>query len=189
MSIELINFDEIDKEDLKDKLLSLKQNSTVILVQSTNFRLEDFRIRVTLHKAGIGCLEHNHLTYIKDQEIKNYGDSIIYKTPYYNELSETLKNISDSASKLKVICKDWNTLKIEWGFEDMKQNTWDYEWKNRWWTFPIWENFTESKDFLKVNWNLSIRAYPWLDLSVNFIEPFEIKIKESLIVWYSEKYP
>jgi hypothetical protein len=49
--IEIIDFDKIEKDDLKNKLINLNKNSTVILVQSTNFRLEDFRIRMTLHKA------------------------------------------------------------------------------------------------------------------------------------------
>jgi hypothetical protein len=48
---EIINFSEIEKEKLKEKLFNLKENSTVILVQSTNFRIENFRIRMTLYKA------------------------------------------------------------------------------------------------------------------------------------------
>jgi flavorubredoxin len=51
LDIEIIDFNKIDKNYLKEKLVNLAKNSTVILVQSTNFRLEDFRIRVTLHKA------------------------------------------------------------------------------------------------------------------------------------------
>jgi aminopeptidase len=51
LDIELIDFDEVDKEELKNKLLSLKENSTVILVQSTNFRLDNFRIRLNLHNS------------------------------------------------------------------------------------------------------------------------------------------
>ncbi|MDF1682623.1 MAG: hypothetical protein P1U46_02610 [Patescibacteria group bacterium] len=39
-NVEIINFDEVDKDLLKEKLLSLKEKSTVILVQSTNFRLD-----------------------------------------------------------------------------------------------------------------------------------------------------
>ena len=45
------NFDDFDKLELKNYLLSLCENSTVILVQSTNFRLDDFRIRLMLHKS------------------------------------------------------------------------------------------------------------------------------------------
>jgi flavorubredoxin len=48
---EIIDFNTIAKDSLRKKLLNLKSNSTVILVQSTNFRLENFRIRLSLHKA------------------------------------------------------------------------------------------------------------------------------------------
>jgi hypothetical protein len=50
LDIEVIDFDKIDSTALKNKLLELSYDSTVVLVQSTNFRLEDFRIRVSLHK-------------------------------------------------------------------------------------------------------------------------------------------
>ena len=189
LDIEIINFDEIDKFDLKNKLLSLKQNSTVVLVQSTNFRIEDFRIRMSLHKAWVWCLEHNHLSYMKDNETENYIDAIEYKTPYYNELSNNLKDLSDIANSMEIVSKSWSNLKLEWGFEDMKQNTWDYTWKNRWWTFPIWENFTEIKDFSKFNWKVSIKAYPTTSFNVVFCEPFEIEIKESLIISYWDNTP
>ena len=187
---EVIIFDEIEKNILKDKLVSLEKNSTVILVQSTNFRLENFRIRLTLHKAWVGCLEHNHLAYIKDEEIENYIDAIEYKTPYYKKLSNKLKEISDRANSLKIISKDGNILEFSGWFEDMKQNTWNYTWKNRWGSIPIWENFTEIKDFKKANWKVAIRAYPDTKMIVHFLkEPFILEIKESKIISWSENTP
>jgi hypothetical protein len=90
---------------------------------------------------------------------------------------------------MKIVCKNWDILNLEWWFEDMKQNTWDYTWKNRWWSFPIWENFTEIKDFSKMSGSLSIRAYPTMKMEVVFPKVFSLEIKESLIVWYSENTP
>jgi len=188
-AIQVINFDEINKNTLKVKLLSLKQYSTVVLVQSTNFRLDDFRIRLILNNAWVWCVEHNHLSYIKDDEIENYADAIEYKTPYYINLSDKLKTLSDNAKTMTFICNDWSKLEIVWWFEDMKQNTWDYDEKSRWWTFPIWENFTEASYFENVYWELSIYAYPWEDLQVNIVEPFKIKIEKSIITYVDEKAP
>lgn len=185
----LINFDTIDKTELKNLLLSLEKNSTVILVQSTNFRLEDFRIRVSLHKRWVWCLEHNHLAYIKDEEVENYASAIEYKTPYYEELSNKLKNLSDNAVTMDFVCNDWSKLHINGRFEDMKQNTGNYEGKNRGWTFPIWENFTEAKNFDLVDGELSIYAYPDSDLQMQFVEPFVIGIKKSKIVYCSKNTP
>ena len=167
---EIINFAEIKKEELQKKLVNLKENSTVILVASTNFRIEDFRIRMTLHKMLVWCLEHNHLGYIAKNQIENYADAIEYRTPYYEELSKKLKEISDNSDTLKIISKDWNILEFSWGFEDMKQNTGNYEWINRGWSFPIWENFTEIIDFEKANWKIAIRAYPDTKMITHFLD-------------------
>ena len=166
---------------MKEKLLWLEPDSTVILVSSTNFRLDNFRIRLNLHNAWIWCLEHNHLGYMRDDETENYADAISYRTPYYEELSEKLKKISDKAESMTFICNDWSTMKIEGWFEDMKQNTWNYTNKRRWWSFPIWENFTEAKIFDNVNWELTIYAFPDEKLQVEFSKPFKIKIEKSII--------
>lgn len=180
---EIINFLEIEKEDLKQKLLSLEELSMVIFVSSTNFRLDDFRLRLNLKNANIWCIEFNHLKYIKDEEIKTYLNAISYNWEFYEKLSNNLKNIFDNWEKFEVISSDWNIFEVTWGFEDMKQNTWNFAIANRYWSYPIWENFNEAKVFTKVNWELLIRAYPYFDMQVYFPEkPFKIIIKESLVV-------
>lgn len=186
---EIIDFSTANKEDLKTKLLSLQENSTVVLVQSTNFMLDDFRIRLNLNNAWVWCLEHRHLAYIYDNQIENYADAIAYNTPLYEELWAKLKVLSDTAESMTFICNDWSILKVTWWFEDMKLNTWNYEWKNRWWNFPIWENFTEARDFSKVNWELTVYAFPDEKLQVEFSEPFKIKIKDSIITCDDQKCP
>lgn len=180
-NIEIIDFNIFDKEELKSKLLSLEEKSTVILVQSTNFMLDNFRIRLNLNNAWVWCLEHRHLAYIYDNQVENYADAIEYKTPYYEELWDKLKKISDSANSMTFICNDWSVMKVDWGFEDMKLNNWNYDLKNRWWNFPIWENFTEAKIFDNVNGELSIYAFPDDKLQVEFVKPFKIKINKSII--------
>jgi hypothetical protein len=43
---------------------------------------------------------------MKESEYENYANAIEYKTPYYNKLSNTLKEISDNAETMKFICHD-----------------------------------------------------------------------------------
>lgn len=180
---EIINFLEIEKEELKQKLLNLEELSIVIFVSSTNFRLDDFRLRLNLKNANIWCIEFNHLKYIKDNEIKTYLNAISYNSGKYERLSNNLKDIFDNWEKFEVISSVWNIFEVTWGFEDMKQNTWNFAIENRYWSYPIWENFNEARDFSKVNWELLIKAYPYFDMQVNFPDtPFKIVIKESLIV-------
>jgi hypothetical protein len=51
LDIEIIDFDSIENDILKTKIMSLESDSTVVLVQSTNFRLDDFRLRLNLKNA------------------------------------------------------------------------------------------------------------------------------------------
>ena len=186
---EIIIFWEIEKNILKEKLMNLEKDSTVILVQSTNFRLDDFRLRLNLKNQWVWCIEHNHLWYIKDEEIETYANSIEYRTPFYVKLSNNLKQKFDKADKVEFVSKNWNKLIASWGFEDMKQNTGDFWDRIRAGSFPIWENFTEIKDFSKLNWKISIRAYPNFNFEVQFPEIFDIEIKESKIINYSKNTP
>ncbi len=187
--VEIIIFWDIKKEELKEKLMSLEADSTVVLVQSTNFRLDDFRLRLNLKNQWVWCIEHNHLWYIRDTEIENYADAIEYRTPYYVELSNKLKERFDKADELVIVSKNWEKLICTWWFEDMKQNTWDFGERIRAWSFPIWENFTEIKNFDNFNWKVGIRAYPNMTFEVQFTEIFVIEIKESRIVDYSDNTP
>lgn len=188
-NVEIIDFSDTDKDLLKEKLLWLEKNSTVMLVQSTNFRLDDFRIRLSLQKLWVGCLEHNHLSYILQDESETYINSIMYKTPELLSVSNSLKSKIESWDKLTFKAKNWSILEITGWFEEMKQNTWVYDIENRGSTLPFWENFTESKVFDNVNGELSIYAFPDLSYKVNFVEPFTIKIEKSIIISYSENTP
>ncbi|MCH2189184.1 hypothetical protein MK079_05160 [Candidatus Gracilibacteria bacterium] len=186
---ECIDFNNYQKEDLKEKLLSLPEGSSVVLVQSTNFRLDDFRIRLHLKNAGVGCIEHNHLGYIPDEQAENYIDSLEYRSDYYETLSDTMQEIFEPGENLKVTTSGGNTLTVEGGFEEIKRNTGDYSNQYRGGTFPIGENFTEAKDFSRVNGKLTLYAYPDERYQVQFCEPFEVEIKESILSCSDPKCP
>ncbi len=188
---EIILFSEAstDKKELQDFLLWLDEWSTVILVQSTNFRLDGFRIRLNLKNAWVWCLEHAHLWYILDDQIENYIDSICYHTPYYEALSDWFKEIVQDADTLTMKTHDGNILTVEWWFEDIKRNTWDFSWKYRWGNFPIGENFTESLDFARVNGTFSVFAFPDENFQVVFTEPFVVEVQESKLTCTDPKCP
>lgn len=189
-NVEIILFQEEKGSELKEKLLWLEAYSTVILVQSTNFRLENFRIRLLLQQKNVGCIEHNHLSYIKPSQTKTYLEAISYQSDYFQEVSDYLKHTFDRGNTLKIISSNGSLFEISWGFEDMKQNTGKFSLDNRYATYPIGENFTEARDFLKVNGELYIQAFPWEDLQVIFPEkPFPISISNSLISYQEENIP
>lgn len=186
---EIYEFNEEKSEFFKEKLLNLNVNDTVILVQSTNFRMENFRIRILLQQKQIACIEHNHLSYIRENEYETYLKAIGYDFEKIDLLSKKFKNLMDNWDILRVN-SSWTKLEISGWFEDMKRNSWIYPINSRYATFPAWENFSEAKDFLKVNGELYIKSFPWFDFVVRHLEkPFKITIKESIIVDYCENTP
>lgn len=187
---EIILFQEEKGAELKEKLLSLESYSTVILVQSTNFRLESFRIRISLQQKNIGCIEHNHLSYITSLQAKTYLEAISYQSDYFEKVSNYLKNVFDTGNTMKIISSNGASFEISWGFEDMKQNTGKFSLDNRYGTYPIGENFTEAKNLAEVNGELYIKAFPWEDLQVVFAQkPFKIIVTNSIISYNEEDIP
>ncbi len=65
-------------------------------MQSTSFRLSDFRIRLELFHRGIDVLEHNHLGYIPEEQFETFIDSLEYHTPEY---LDTAKHIEQAITK------------------------------------------------------------------------------------------
>jgi len=50
---------------------------------------------------------------MKEDEYENYVDAIKYMTPYYDELSLKLKNISDNSQTMRFISNDGSELIID----------------------------------------------------------------------------
>lgn len=189
-NFEIIKYHENKQKEIKDKILSLNEYDSVIMVESTNFRLEEFRIRMSLQHRNIAWIEHNHLKYIEENQIQTYLEAISFQSDYFGKVSNFLKQKNDNWKTMKIVSPEWAILTLEWWFEYMKQNTWNFQLENRYWTYPIWENFSEVKDFSWVNWELYIKAYPGENLEMIFPEkPFKIEVRESLIYCDREKTP
>jgi hypothetical protein len=81
--LDLVPIVDPQVDSLKNELTSLPAGSIVVLVQSTNFRLSTFRIRLELFHLGIHVVEFNHLAYILDTEFDTFADSLMYRTSEY----------------------------------------------------------------------------------------------------------
>jgi hypothetical protein len=77
-------------EIIKNELIGLPADSIVILVQSTNFRLSTFRIRLELFHLGIHVVEFNHLAYILESEFATFATSLAYNTPEYVRIQDVI---------------------------------------------------------------------------------------------------
>jgi hypothetical protein len=71
-------------------------------VQSTNFRLSTFRIRLELFHRGIHVVEFNHLAYIPESEFKTFTSSLEYHTPEYVRLQNIIGSYTEKAENTRV---------------------------------------------------------------------------------------
>lgn len=179
-----INFHESDKDEIMSQIEALKSGDLVALIQSTNFRLSAFRIRIELFKKKIKVIEHPHLARMpKDDEVKLYVDALAYDKAYYHHTGHTLKEMLAVASGAVLHCGD-EKLVYQDGFEAPKINIGDYtEMKNTGGQFPLGEVFTEVKEFKNLNGKTKIMAFGDVNYRVNIPpQPITVTIENSQLV-------
>ncbi len=94
----LVDFNEQTPEAVLETLGKLEAYDLAILVQSTSFRLDAFRIRVELFKRKIKVIEHPHLSRMTDEEAAYYIDALAYDADYTRGTGRALKSKIDAAS-------------------------------------------------------------------------------------------
>ncbi len=151
-----IDFNATEAQEVLEVLNSLNESDFVALVQSTNFRLDAFRIRVELFKRSIKVIEHPHLSRMSDEEVECYVDSLSYDKKYFRETGRALKAKIDASSS-GVVESDGEYLYYDGGFESAKLNIGDYsQMTNTGGQFPIGEVFTEAKELESLHGRVKI---------------------------------
>ena len=154
-----IDFDGVTPEAVLAAFAPLKPSDLVVLIQSTSFRLEAFRIRVELFKRELKVIEHPHLFRMRGMEAAWYIDSLAYDADYYRGIGHGLKRRIDAA-RSGTVDSGGERLVFASPFESAKLNVGDYRgMKNVGGQFPIGEVFTESRDLNAVGGRLRIFAF------------------------------
>ncbi len=162
-----IDFDASTPEAVLAILAPLVKADLVVLVQSTSFRMDAFRIRVELFKRELKVIEHPHLARMKGEEARYYIDALAYDPAYYRGLGNALKTLIDAAGG-GVVDSGGERLVFASPFESAKLNVGDYrEMTNIGGQFPIGEVFTEAKDLLAVNGRVRIFVFGDTAFEVN----------------------
>jgi len=171
-------------------LASLQAFDFVALVQSTNFRLDAFRIRVELFKRRIKVIEHPHLSRMTDEEAPFYIDSLAYDADYYRGTGRALKRRIDSAPS-GVLDSGGELLLYGSPFEDAKLNIGDYsEMPNVGGQFPLGEVFTEAVDLRAVNGRVRIFIFSDITYRINRPEtPITLIIEQGQVVGCENSTP
>lgn len=162
-----IAFDSIAPETVRAAFERLAPGDLVVLIQSTSFRLDAFRIRVELFKRSLKVIEHPHLSRMPGAEAVIYIDSLAYDPAYFRGVGNALKARIDGA-QAGVVDSGGEQLVFESGFEPAKLNVGDYSnMHNVGGQFPIGEVFTESKDLEAVNGRVRISFFGDTAFAVN----------------------
>ncbi|MNR78111.1 hypothetical protein D3C72_87970 [compost metagenome] len=177
-----IDFDSVAPEAVLAAFAELAADDLVVLIQSTNFRLEAFRIRVELFKRSLKVIEHPHLSRMTGVQALHYIASLAYDPTYYRGVGQALKARIDQAH-YGVVESGGERLLFNSPFEPAKLNIGDYrEMNNVGGQFPIGEVFTEARDLEAVNGRVQIFVFGDTAFRVNKPEqPITLVIEQGRV--------
>ena len=162
-----IDFDTISADQGLAAFKAMQSSDLVVLVQSTNFRLEAFRIRVELFKLGLKVIEHVHLSRMPGSQGAHYIESLAYDQAYYRGVGRALKARIDAAGSATVH-SGGEQLVFASPLESAKLNIGDYSGMNNiGGQFPIGEVFTEAQDLEAVNGRVQVHVFGDTSYMVN----------------------
>lgn len=174
--VEAIDFDTVTPLDIKQAIYARKAGDLVVLIQSKNFRLNEFRMRIELFNLGLKTIELTHLSRLDKEQYETFVAALAYDPDYIRPLGHALKAKVDNCQRAVVRCAG-TELVYEGGMEPSKLNIGDYSaMKNVGGTFPIGEVFTEPKDLTRVNGSCKVFAFAGMDLKIREFKPFTMHI-------------
>jgi aminopeptidase len=186
---EFIDFNTLTRDEIIATFDTLSPRDLVVLIQSTDFRLNEFRIRIQLFKRSLKVIDHLHLYRNTPDSWETYIDALAYDPTWFRGVGRRLKEVLEHTNVLRVL-SGATELMVTGGLEEPKLNIGDYTgMENIGGTFPIGEVFTEAKDLSAMNGSLMVYALADTDFHTAMHEPFRIDIKDGLVVGWEENTP
>ena len=164
---EFLEFSSQEPASILATFSALQPEDLVVLVQSTSFRLNAFRIRIELFRRGLKVIEHPHLERMTGSEAGLYVAALAYDKDYYRSVGHGLKQRIDCASRATLMSAG---VRLDFcaGLEPAKLNIGDYATLNNvGGQFPIGEVFTESRDLEAVSGSVRIACFGDTNYRVN----------------------
>jgi len=182
-SANFVHFHQTTADAILKLFSELAPADLVVLIQSSNFRLNAFRIRVELFKRHLKVIEHPRLNRMTGIQTQYYIESLAYDPNYYRRLGYALKTKIDAAKKC-VIDSGHNHFLTYNTLELAKLNVGDYSaMTNVGGQFPIGEVFTEAKNLESVNGRARIFCFGDTSFNTNKPEiPITLTINQGQII-------
>ena len=184
-----IDFDTVSRDDVIGAFDGMKEGDLVVLIQSTNFLLNAFRIRLHLFNKKLKVIEHMHLYRNSEDVWDVYINSLAYDASWYRTMGPRLKAKLEDVKELIIKAGDC-VLTVTGGLESPKLNIGDYTgMENIGGTFPIGEVFTEALDLSKMNGSVMIYAFADSKFDVTMNAPFKVNVVGGIITSFDDTTP
>ena len=193
------NFDEVigsldlvlQRQSFEDIVATLEPDDAVVLIQSSSFRLDNFRIRIHLFNKGLKVIEHTHLNRYNSLSIPTYIESLRYDKKELEYYIREGGNYETSINNCNgVIIKSGGYTLSSGLLEKCKLNIGQFkEGKNIGGTYPIGEVFTECQNLSTLNGQARVYAFANKNFEVEMVNPFTINIEDGIVIGYSDGAP
>jgi aminopeptidase len=155
----LLLFDVAGADAVKGACAELREQDLAVLIQSSVFRIPDFRTRVELFRRGIKVIEHSNLERMAEGEVEHYVAALAYDPTYYRGLGHALKARMDVSERARIE-SEGELLTFDCQLEPAKLNIGHFAGlKNVGSLFPIGEVFSEARDLERVHGRVKIYAF------------------------------
>jgi aminopeptidase len=185
-----IDFDSVTKDEIIALFDAYTDKDLVVMIQSSSFRLDDFRIRIHLFKLKLKVIEHLHLYRNGSETWESYINSISYDKNWYHTMGPWLQTELSESNELVIRTQNNNDIAeiiVKDQIEMPKLNTGDYTgMENIGGTFPIGEVFTEAKVLESMNGSFYVYAFADAKFEIIMPEPFRIDITEGQVSGWSD---
>jgi aminopeptidase len=180
----LLPFDKVSPEAVISACDALSPKDLVVLIQSSTFRIVNFRTRVELYRRDLKVIDHPHLASMTDSEIPTYVAALAYDPVYYRSVGRALQHKLDHASFATVESGEGAVLAFDSGFESSKVNIGDFSgMPNMGGQFPLGEVFTEASDLTRVSGEVRIFGFTDTTFRLNAPDkPIRLTIEEGRVV-------
>jgi hypothetical protein len=186
-----VDFNTVNPAAVLAEFDLLKPGDLVVLIQSTSFRLDAFRIRIELFRRSLKVIEHPHLLNIEGHEqMLCYVESLAYDPRYFRATGHALKMRIDRA-RSGWVESGGAKLVFDSPFEPAKLNVGDYRgMKNSGGQFPIGEVFTEAQNLEAVNGKIRIFAFGDRKFRVDKpVKPITLTVEKGRVIRAEDSTP
>jgi hypothetical protein len=163
----LLSFDVTGPDAVKAAFAELREHDLAVLIQSSVFRIPEFRTRVELFRRGIKVIEHSNLDRMASDEVAHYVAALAYDPAYYRGVGHALKGRMDRAACTRIE-SDGELLSFDCQLEPAKLNIGHFAGlKNVGSLFPIGEVFSEARELERVHGRVKIYAFTDVSFRLN----------------------